>query len=299
MERKDRMLERRIFVSSISSLDPTDPRRALKSAILERLRNAGFSPQEFMASGIPRNLAWNFETVDAVMRRCVGAIVIGFRRWHVGPLIDLATEYAHYEGAVAVTHGLPVLLLAESGVQHAGILSLAGGRVITTMPANAGSEWASDPLFTERFDAWKQEVDGRRDIFLAFCSKSAGTAAEIQLLLEKYGAKVHRWNMDFRSGRSILEEIGRAGNTGSSGVFLFSEDDPLEGVEGSAAPRDNVVFEAGYFVHAKGPDRSLIVRHGNAKMPADIGGSIYVWLAKGASVSTIEGPLGDFVTKNL
>jgi Predicted nucleotide-binding protein containing TIR-like domain len=293
------MLERRIFVSSISSLDPSDPRRALKDAILKKLRDAGFSPQEFMASGIPRNLAWNFETVDAVMRRCVGAIVIGFRRWHVGPLIDLASEYAHYEGAVAVIHGLPVFLLAESGVQNAGILSLAGGRVITTCPEDAGSEWADAPLFTERFEAWKQEVDGRSDIFLAFCSKSAGTAAEIQLLLEKYGAKVHRWNMDFRGGRSILEEIEKAGTTCSGGVFLFSEDDPLEGVADSAAPRDNVVFEAGYFVSAKGPDRSLIVRYGNAKMPADIGGTIYVQLAKEASVSTIEGQLGDFVTKNL
>lgn len=293
------MLERRIFVSSISSLDPNDPRRALKFAILKKLRSAGFSPQEFMASGIPRNLAWNFETVDAVMRRCVGAIVIGFCRWHVGPLIDLASEYAHYEGAVAVTHGLPVLLLAEYGVQNAGILSLAGGRVITTVPADAGSEWADGPLFTDRFEAWKQEVDGRRDIFLAFCSKSAGTAAEIQLLLEKYGARLHRWNMDFRGGRSILEEIKKAGATCSSGVFLFSEDDPLEGVQDSAAPRDNVVFEAGYFVSVKGPDRSLIVRYGNAKMPADIGGTISVQLAKGASVLTIEGQLGDFVTKNL
>jgi predicted nucleotide-binding protein with TIR-like domain len=293
------MLERRIFVSSISSLDATDPRRDLKDAILARLRNAGFSPQEFMTSGIPRNLAWSFETVDTVIRRCIGAIVLGFRRWHVGPLIDVASAYAHYEGAVAITRGLPVLLLAESGVQNAGVLSLAGGKVITTIPANAGPAWADDPQFVDRFEAWKQEVDGRKDIFLAFCSKSSGTAAEIQLLLEKYGAKVHRWNMDFRSGRSILQEIEGARATCSSGVFLFSEDDPLEGIGGSAAPRDNVVFEAGYFISAKGPDRCLVVRYGNAKMPADIGGSIYVWLAKGAGVSTIEGQLNDFVTKNM
>jgi hypothetical protein len=293
------MLERRIFVSSISSLDPNDPRRGLKLAILARLRNAGLSPQEFMISGLPLNIAWNFETVDAVMRRCIGAVVLGFRRWHVGPLIDLTTEYAHYEGAVAVTHGLPLLLLAESGVQTAGILNFAGGRVITPVPSNAGAEWADDTAFTARFDAWKKEVDERKDIFLAFCSKSAGTAAEIQLLLEKYGAKVHRWNMDFRSGSSILEEIENARRSCSSGIFLFSEDDPLEGVEGSAAPRDNVVFEAGYFMSAKGPDRSLIIRYGNAKMPADIGGAIYIRLAKGASVSTIEGQLSDFVSKNL
>ena len=68
---------------------------------------------------------------------------------------------------------------------------------------------------------------------------------------------------------------------------------------GSAAPRDNVVFEAGYFMCAKGPDRCLIIRHGEAKMPADVGGAIYVHLNKDASVSSIEGRLKDFVDRNL
>jgi hypothetical protein len=53
--------------------------------------------------------------------------------------------------------------------------------------------------------------------------------------------------MDFRAGRSILGEIENARAACSSGIFLFSEDDPLEGAPGGAAPRDNVVFEAGYF----------------------------------------------------
>ena len=35
------------------------------------------------------------------------------------------------------------------------------------------------------------------------------------------------------------------------------------------------MFEAGFFASAKGPNRVLIVRGGNAKMPADLGGDIY------------------------
>src|SRR5438046_2857334 len=37
-----------------------------------------------------------------------------------------------------------------------------------------------------------------------------------------------------------------------------------------AAPRDNVVFEAGYFLSTKGAERCLIVRHGEAKMRGDV-----------------------------
>jgi predicted nucleotide-binding protein len=136
-------------------------------------------------------------------------------------------------------------------------------------------------------------------VFLGYCSKSEGTAAQIQLRLERLGATVHNWAMDFRAGLSILEEINRARTNCTAAVFLFSEDDPLEGHDGAAAPRDNVVFEAGYFISAKGPERCLVVREGKAKMPADIGGAIYEHLEKGKSVSTIESRLKQFLDNNL
>ena len=78
---------------------------------------------------------------------------------------------------------------------------------------------------------------------------------------------------------------------------LLSEDDPLEGASGGVAPRDNVVFEAGYLMSAKGPERCLIVRRGEAKMPADVGGNIYVHLKKSSDVSSIAPRLKDFVVR--
>jgi len=110
---------------------------------------------------------------------------------------------------------------------------------------------------------------------------------------------VLNWAMDFRAGGSILSEIENARAACSCGVFLFSEDDPLEGTPGGAAPRDNVVFEAGYFMSSKGPERCLIIRHGEAKMPADVGGAIYVHLGKTADVGSIEARLSDFLLRNL
>src|SRR5208337_977973 len=295
-------MQKRVFISATGNKRLDQRRLLLKAAILAKIRLAGYEPQEFWESGIPENLAWNFENVDRVMQKCVGAVVFGFPRWTISePSCEtrLVGEYNHYEGAVALTYGLPVLLLAEQGVENRGVVWTGGGRTITYVPENADENWVNDPDFTKRFNAWLRELGARKDVFLGYCSKSAGTAAQIQLRLEKLGASVLNWAMDFRAGVSILSEIEKARAACSCGVFLFSEDDHLEGTPVGAAPRDNVVFEAGYFMCSKGPERCLIVRHGEAKMPADVGGAIYVHLGKYADVSTIEGLLSDFIVRNL
>lgn len=291
-------MKKRVFVSATSNTNLDDHRRAFKAAVLEKIREAGYEPQEFFESGLPETMGWNFQNVDDIMRQCVGAVVFGFPRWtgketaHVG-------EYNHYEGAVAVTLGIPVLLLKENGVADRGIVWSGGGKFITYIPERPSAKWVNDPAFVKRFAAWLRELEARKDVFLGYCSKSAGIAAQIQLRLEKLGASVHNWAMDFRAGGSILDEIENARAACSCGVFLFSEDDPLEGAPGVAAPRDNVVFEAGYFMSSKGPERCLIVRHGDAKMPADLGGTIYVHLAKSADISTIDTRLSDFIKQRL
>jgi predicted nucleotide-binding protein len=73
----------------------------------------------------------------------------------------------------------------------------------------------------------------------------------------------------------------------------------LEGDESKAAPRDNVVFEAGYFAAAKGRDRVLIIREYGAKMPADLGGNIYLSLPDRNDTRLIESSIRDFVNRRL
>lgn len=292
-------MEKRIFISATSNRNLDERRLRLKGAIVKKVKTAGYHPQEFWESGVPENLAWSFDNVDRIMRKCVGAVVIGFPRWTTSQEGKLVGEFNHYEGAVALTYGLPTLLIAERGVEDRGIVWTGGGKTITFVPENADGNWVNSPEFVKRFNSWLRELEARKDVFLAYCSKSAGTAAQIQLRLQKMGASVLNWAVDFRAGGSILSEIENARAACSCGVFLFSEDDPLEGTPGTAAPRDNVVFEAGYFMSAKGPDRCLIVRHGEAKMPADVGGTIYVHLEKSADVTSIESRLSDFLVRNL
>jgi hypothetical protein len=263
--------------------------------------DAGYEPQEFWETGIAENLAWSFKSVDHVMKQCVGAVIIGFKRWTIpsNPEIRLIGEYNHYEGAVALTHGLPVFLLAERDVQDRGVVWTGGGKTITNIPRNADAGWVNHVDFTRRLNAWRKEIEARKDVFLGYCSRSAGTAAQVENRLIRLGASVKNWAMDFRAGGSILEEIENARIQCSCGIFLFTEDDPLEGVEGAAAPRDNVVFEAGYFMSSKGPGRCLVIRQGKAKMPADLGGAIYLHLQNGQDVSAIEGRLANFLRDNL
>ena len=49
-----------------------------------------------------------------------------------------------------------------------------------------------------------------------------------------------------------MDEIHNACRDCTCGIFLFTRTTPLDGTADKAAPRDNVVFEAGYFMHAKG-----------------------------------------------
>lgn len=63
-----------------------------------------------------------------------------------------------------------------------------------------------------------------------------------------------------------------------------------------AAPRDNVVFEAGYFINAKDKARVLIVRETGAKMPADLGGDIYASLDDKSKIKPIEETVRAFIS---
>jgi hypothetical protein len=296
------MQKRRVFISVTSNKYLDDRRKMLKAAILEKLRGEGFELQEFWASGLAETMGWNFENVDHVMRKCVGAVVIGFPRWEL-PYFDssigLVGDYNHYEGAIALSHRIPIFLLVEEGVENRGIVWTGGGKLITFIPKDAQADWVNGEDFQKGLRAWTRDISNRRDIFLGYCSQNVGMAAQIENYLRREGATVLNYQMDFRSGLSILSEIAEATARCSAGIFLFAENDQLEGSDTSAAPRDNVVFEAGYFMNAKGPERCLIIRQENAKMPADLGGAIYLHLRNDADFPSIHSQLTRFLNENL
>jgi hypothetical protein len=293
------MIKRRVFISVPMDQHLDEGRRQVVRAVLQLISDAGFESQRFLYSGLPASIGWNFQTVDEVIRRCVGAVIFALPRRTLSDHTLLPTEWNHYEGAVANTLGLPTLILAERGIADTGIGYTGGGKPILFMPQDADVGWLKEETFRHRFTLWLDQLKERRDVFLGYCSKARDTANAINLFLTKLGVSVLDW-VDFSAGGNILDEIERACSVSSSGIFLFTQDDFLDEAQGDrAAPRDNVVFEAGYFTQSKGRERVLIIRENGAKMPADVGGNIYLPLMNRKDISTIETQLRTFVDKRL
>jgi predicted nucleotide-binding protein len=140
----------------------------------------------------------------------------------------------------------------------------------------------------------------RQDVFMGYCSKANGVAQALREHLEADGFSVLDWARDFRTGRRILDEMQAAASRCRCAIFLFTTDDPLEGEATSASvPRDNVVLEAGYFIQARGKARVAIVREKGTKMPADLGGDIYLTLADRSALQPIQERLSAFLRQAL
>jgi CAP12/Pycsar effector protein, TIR domain len=238
---------------------------------------------------------------DYVVRRCVGAVIIGLPRWVFSTREGerkLPTEFCHYEGALAFTLGLPMLVVVQEDVQRRVVFDSSYRGHVGEFPQTADRAWLGTNNFLAPVRYWKEELDKRRDVFLGYCSSSQGTARNVKRFLQAdVGATVLDWQTDFLPGRSILQQIEEAAARCSTGVFLFTKDDTLmdDAHADKAVPRDNVVFEAGYFINAKGKDQVLIIREIGAKMPADLGGDIYASLADKSNIGPIENQVRRFV----
>ncbi|HEY3030007.1 MAG TPA: TIR domain-containing protein, partial [Bradyrhizobium sp.] len=130
-------------------------------------------------------------------------------------------------------------------------------------------------------------------------SKARATANDIQKFLSGHGFSVLDWEIHFAPGSTILDELQQASRSCLGAIMLLTKDDNLLGEENYAAPRDNVIFEMGLFIEAKGRERVLVIREEGAKMPADIGGGIYLPLKDRNDISPIQMKLLDFVQKRI
>ena len=262
---------------------PEPHQTAVKAYILDKIAQLEFEPQEFHISGIPKGDAWSFERAIDVMRKCDGALILALMRWidsNGNTSVPIPSEYSHFEGALALSCGLPTFVVAEEGMQTRGILSQMGGSFVHQIPMQQSTEWMRDDMLLDAppFQKWVERVRNRYDVFFGYCSKANNLAKKIkEYLINKRNLRVLDWATDFRPGRTIMEEVARATATCRCGLFLFTADDPIEGSPSrTSVPRDNVLLEAGYFMNAHTARRMVVVREIGTKMPADLGGIIYL-----------------------
>jgi hypothetical protein len=293
------MKTRRIFVSMPADGWQTAAEKRLKWGIVDRIESQGYVAEVFTdprgQESLSASQTWSRAACEAVMRRCDGCAVLGFARRRLtegSAPVALPTEYNHYEGAIAHLLGLPVLTYIQEGVTPRVVFDGQVAGYMGKIPAAPTAAWFNTGEFKVSFAYWLEKLSCRRDVFLGYCSASSLLAKKLKAhLVNELGLSVLDWAMDFDPARSIFQEIERAAGQCGAGVFLFTKDDKLaKAVNGKtrAVPRDNVVFEAGYFCAAKGKERTLIVLEKDAKMPADLGGDIYAALPSGTSVVAIK-----------
>ena len=289
----------RVYLSTplLSSLTPQQ--QELMEAVLHKLHASGFRPRGYYAPGLDEGVS-SPGGMHELMAMCQGTVVLGFRRGQTsiaGQQGGSVTEYSHIEGGIAIALGKPLLVLREAGTVRRGIV-LEGGRrsIVDIPPALPADGLDSIPFFPERYAHWEQQVNQHRHAFLGYCGQSDAIAADVAGRLRDRGVTLIDWKPDFRYGRHLLQEIERAASQTICGIFLLTADDELrQGDTQHAAPRDNVIFEVGYFAAARGKSRTLVVLEDGVKMPADLGGDIYVRLAARGNPKSIEDSVVHFL----
>jgi hypothetical protein len=318
MRWEPRMIRRRVFVSMVADRILSKAQNDFKWAVAEHIEQLGYQVEIFYnarkTEGIAARKSWTPVEAEDVMRQCVGGVIIGHPRWRFRngkSEVLVPTEYSQYEGAILKTLSIPLMVLAQENLFQRGVYEYNFGQFICRFPEGADREWIKSPEFQQTLRIWLADMADRRDLFMGYCSSSAPTAEKIKVYIEgELGASVLDWRADFSVGRTVLEEIAEAGKRCSAGIFLFTRDDVLSDRPArrlpsrsrkqvaeakSAIPRDNVVFEAGYFIGIKGKRRVLIVREEGAKMPADLGGDIYAALEDRHDIEPIKTTLKKFV----
>lgn len=78
--------------------------------------------------------------------------------------------------------------------------------------------------------------------------------------------------------RSIIDKIERNSDVTAAIVLLTADDlgKAKEELEYKFRARQNVVFEAGYFIGKLNPDRVILLHEADIELPGDLGGCIYI-----------------------
>jgi len=135
----------------------------------------------------------------------------------------------------------------------------------------------------------------RPRIFLGSSKKQAKLLEVLTRGLEDI-ARIEPWTTSFNPGTSTLERLLELTREVDFAIFVFAQDDwtdtsppasPGSG-SGQAAPRDNVVFEAGLFGGVLGMRRTFILHSRTAKLPSDLLGLTCIRYGDAATAAEVR-----------
>lgn len=289
-----------VLISSPKPENLSKQQRRFLQALSKRIEQAGLHilPDSVTSDKVEDR----FQKVS----RCHGVVVFAASQWEAerlsraqGKSIFVTSEFSHIVAAIAVAARRPLLVLREKAVAERGVLRAGYLDHIVKVPNSLEPEWVEGPEFAPEFDKWVKDVECHRHVFLGYSSQAAPVADKIyKFLSTTLRLRVFDWH-EFHKSEAIWENIERAACYSTCGIFLFMADDKLAAREAGFAPRDNVVYEAGYFAGTKGRKQVLIIREDRAKLPTDLGGILYQRLASRTDISGLETPLTQYLEQAL
>lgn len=111
------------------------------------------------------------------------------------------------------------------------------------------------------------------NVFICSSSESLAIAEQIQLKLDHHSSKVTVWtDQVFGPMKYTMEDLEREVMAADFAIAVVTADDVVRSrTKQSASPRDNVIFELGFFMGQLGRERTIIVspRGANLKLPSD------------------------------
>lgn len=100
---------------------------------------------------------------------------------------------------------------------------------------------------------------------------------KVARIIEKQGIEAIILSEQANTGKTIIEKIEANSDVGSA-ICLFTADDigqENNATKGQPRARQNVVFEAGYFMGKLGRDRVVFLADSGIEVPSDLSGVVY------------------------
>lgn len=132
----------------------------------------------------------------------------------------------------------------------------------------------------------------KRPCFIGYSSQAYHIAMELKEHIERVFPMVDviDWKWDFKLGQILYEEIKRACDKSHAAIFLVTKDDTQVISTNSfrQTPRDNIIFEYGYFSGRIGIDKTILVVEADTKVPSDLGGILFVHMADRNNLGNVK-----------
>lgn len=154
----------------------------------------------------------------------------------------------------------------------------------------------------EQRNAYVNRVNPRPRVFIVCSVESLEVADEIQLGLQYADCVVIRWSDDeiFPAGSYPIEALEEQVRLADFCVAIASADDIVRARHRQApAPRDNVIFELGFFMSSIGRERTLLLipRGKSIKVPSDFKGITPICYDDNTDDQPLSSALGPAVTQ--